>query len=57
MEVEFVEKFKIPIISVLEVVEYWAKERKQCDMHESLNISNPVLIKICRYLFLEHVLG
>jgi hypothetical protein len=46
----FFEMFKSPILTVLEVVDYWAKDRKQCDTHESLNLSKPVIIKIFRYL-------
>lgn len=46
----FFEKFKLPIITVLEVIDYWAKERKQVDMSESLKISKPILVKICHYL-------
>ncbi len=47
----FFEHFnKTPIVKVLEVIEYWSKERKQCDMEQSLNISKPTLIKICKYL-------
>ena len=32
----FFEGFKIPIVKILEVIEYWSKERKQVDMDTSL---------------------
>ena len=46
----FFEGFKIPIIKILEVIDYWSKERKQIDMESSIQISRPVLIKICHFL-------
>ena len=46
----FFELFKLSIICTLQVIEYWAKERKLIDIQESLNISKPTAIKICRYL-------
>lgn len=47
----FFEHFnRTSIIKVIEVIEYWAKERKLNDMEQSLNISKPTLIRICKYL-------
>ncbi|CAF1138358.1 unnamed protein product, partial [Brachionus calyciflorus] len=46
----FFEQFKLSIINVLEIVDYWAKDRKQADMHESLKISRPSIFKICHLL-------
>lgn len=46
----FFEKLRLPILDLLEVIEYWAKERKLVDMEESLKISKPTLIKVCQTL-------
>ncbi|CAF0881397.1 unnamed protein product [Brachionus calyciflorus] len=47
----FFEQFnKTSILKVLEVIEYWSKGRKQCDMEQTLNISKPTSIRICKFL-------
>ena len=46
----FFERFDLPIKTVLEVVDFWAKERKLIDMEESIKISKPTLVRLCRFL-------
>lgn len=46
----FFERFDLPIKKVLEVIEFWAKERKIIDMEESIKVSKPTLVRICRFL-------
>ncbi|CAF1036061.1 unnamed protein product [Brachionus calyciflorus] len=37
----FFEKLRLLIMLLLEIVEFWAKERKQIDIEESLHVSRP----------------